>query len=81
VNVSAKLDQNAMNELYQKFEPSRRNTKPACWAQHPYLQRSCIERDSRQRQEYAAAEAERRKTSHQAKVRLIRRNSRTKLPA
>jgi len=70
--VGKTYDQNAMNELYQKFEPLH-DAIPSRPVGSTSLFAKVVHRTltPEQRQEYARAEAERRKTSHQAKVRLF----------
>jgi hypothetical protein len=70
--VGKSYDQNTMNELYQKFEPLQTQYQAGMLGSTSLfakvLQRALT---PEQREEYEAAEAERRKTRLQAKVRLF----------
>jgi hypothetical protein len=70
--VGKTYDQNTMNELYQKFEPL--TTQYQAGMLGPTSLFIKVVRRTltpEQREEYEAAEAERRKTRHRAKVRLF----------
>jgi hypothetical protein len=70
--VGKTYDQNAMNELYQKFEPLTTQYQAGLLGSTSLFAK-VVHRAlaPEQREEYEAAEAERRKTRHEAKVRLF----------
>jgi hypothetical protein len=70
--VGKSYDQNAMNELYQKFEPLTTQYQAGLLGSTSLFAKVAHRAlTSEQREEYDAAEAERRKTRHAAKVRLF----------